>query len=107
MTEPATVLVTTSEHPLRSRLRVLALWLLVLGIGTAAMLPFRARLDKAHVALLLLLVPLGGSAAGGRSIGLGLAAASFLVFNWCASSCEAACPEPGCQPNRGLARLHR
>jgi two-component system sensor histidine kinase KdpD len=58
------------------------LWLLVLGIGTAAMLPFRARLDKAHVALLLLLVPLGGSAAGGRSIGLGLAAASFLVFNW-------------------------
>jgi two-component system sensor histidine kinase KdpD len=63
-------------------LRVLALWLLGLALGTAGMLPFRDRLDKAHVALLLLLVPLGGSAAGGRSVGLGLAAASFLVFNW-------------------------
>ncbi|MFL5617822.1 MAG: DUF4118 domain-containing protein [Gemmatimonadaceae bacterium] len=65
-----------------ARLRVFVLWLLVLAVGTAVMLPFRGRLDKAHVALLLLLVPLGGSAAGGRSVGLGLAAASFLVFNW-------------------------
>jgi two-component system sensor histidine kinase KdpD len=65
-----------------SRLRTLVSWLLVLGVGTATMLAFRERLDKAHVALLLLLVPLGGSAAGGRSVGLGLAAASFLVFNW-------------------------
>jgi two-component system, OmpR family, sensor histidine kinase KdpD len=73
---------TDSHDVRRSRLRVLALWLLVLGAGTAAMLAFRDRLDKAHVALLLLLVPLGGSAAGGRSVGLGLAAASFLVFNW-------------------------
>jgi two-component system sensor histidine kinase KdpD len=61
---------------------VLALWLLALVAGTAAMLPFRNRLDKAHVALLLLLVPLGGSAAGGRRVGLALAGASFLVFNW-------------------------
>jgi two-component system sensor histidine kinase KdpD len=61
---------------------VLALWLLALAAGTAAMLPFRNRLDKAHVALLLLLVPLGGSAAGGRRVGLALAGASFLVFNW-------------------------
>ena len=66
----------------RATLRVLALWLLALALGAAAMLPFRDRLDKAHVALLLLLVPLGGSAAGGRTVGLGLAAASFLVFNW-------------------------
>jgi two-component system sensor histidine kinase KdpD len=61
---------------------VLALWLVALAAEAAIMLPFRARLDKAHVALLLLLVPLGGSAAGGRAVGLGLAAASFLVFNW-------------------------
>jgi two-component system sensor histidine kinase KdpD len=61
---------------------VLALWLVALTVETAVMLPFRARLDKAHVALLLLLVPLGGSAAGGRAVGLALAAASFLVFNW-------------------------
>jgi two-component system sensor histidine kinase KdpD len=66
----------------RAMLRVLALWLLALALGAAAMLPFRDRLDKAHVALLLLLVPLGGSAAGGRPVGLALAAASFLVFNW-------------------------
>jgi two-component system, OmpR family, sensor histidine kinase KdpD len=72
-----------SEKAVRpARLRVLALWLLVLTVGTAVMLPLRDRMDKAHVALLLLLVPLGGSAAGGRSVGLGLAAASFLVFNW-------------------------
>jgi two-component system, OmpR family, sensor histidine kinase KdpD len=66
----------------RVTLRVLAVWLLVLALGAAGMLLFRDRLDKAHVALLLLLVPLGGSAAGGRSVGLTLAAASFLVFNW-------------------------
>ena len=72
-----------SDHAVRrARWRVLALWLVVLAVGTAAMLPFRDRLDKAHVALLLMLVPLGGSAAGGRSVGLGLATASFLVFNW-------------------------
>ena len=39
-------------------------------------------LDKAHVALLLLLAILGGSATGGRAVGLLLAAASFLIFNW-------------------------
>jgi two-component system sensor histidine kinase KdpD len=77
-----TVFPMASHDVRRSPLRVLALWLVALGVGTAAMLAFRERLDKAHVALLLLLVPLGGSAAGGRSVGLGLAAASFLVFNW-------------------------
>jgi two-component system sensor histidine kinase KdpD len=82
VTGSAPVPAAASEDVRHSRLRVLILWLLVLAVGTAAMLPFRARLDKAHVALLLLLVPLGGSAAGGRSVGLGLAAASFLVFNW-------------------------
>ena len=75
-------LVTRGDPVPRARLRVLALWLVALAAGTAAMLPFRDRLDKAHVALLLLLVPLGGSAAGGRRVGLALAAASFLVFNW-------------------------
>ena len=73
---------TRNDGEQRRRFRVLALWLLVLAVGTAAMIPLGSRLDKAHVALLLLLVPLGGSAAGGRGVGLGLAAASFLVFNW-------------------------
>lgn len=69
-------------RPRRAIVRVLTLWVTVLVLGTAVMLPFRDHLDKAHVALLLLLVPLGASAAGGRAVGLGLAAASFLVFNW-------------------------
>jgi two-component system sensor histidine kinase KdpD len=34
------------------------------------------------LALLLLLIVLGGSAVGGRRIGLALAALSFLIFNW-------------------------
>lgn len=62
--------------------RALLLGLMALALLTAGMLQFRGRLDKAHIALLLLLVPLGGSAAGGRAVGLSLAAASFLVFNW-------------------------
>src|SRR5829696_3654061 len=66
----------------RRSARILALWVIALAAATALMLPFRDRLDKAHVALLLLLIPLGGSAAGGRAVGLSLATASFLVFNW-------------------------
>jgi two-component system sensor histidine kinase KdpD len=58
------------------------LWLLVLTAATVTMLLVRARLDKAHVALVLLLVVLGAAAAGGRTLGLLLAGASFLVFNW-------------------------
>ncbi|HEX5829980.1 MAG TPA: DUF4118 domain-containing protein, partial [Gemmatimonadaceae bacterium] len=61
--------------------RVWALWLLVLGAVTAALLAGRGRLDKAHVALLFLLVVLGGSAAGGRALGVMLAGAAFLAFN--------------------------
>jgi two-component system sensor histidine kinase KdpD len=48
---------------------------------TAALLAGRGRLDKAHVALLFLLVVLGGSAAGGRALGVMLAGAAFLAFN--------------------------
>ena len=40
------------------------------AVATVAMLLLlRARLDKAHVALVFLLVVLGGSAAGGRLLG--------------------------------------
>jgi two-component system sensor histidine kinase KdpD len=46
------------------------------------MLLVRSRLDKAHVALLFLLVVLGGSAAGGRALGLSLAVTAFLSFNF-------------------------
>src|SRR5688500_7255744 len=49
---------------------------------TLVMLTVRPSLDKAHLALVLLLVVLGGSSAGGRLLGVALAAVSFLVFNW-------------------------
>ena len=58
------------------------LWFAVLFAVGAAMLVVRDRLDKAQVALAFLLVVLWGSSAGGRALGLGLASAAFLVFNW-------------------------
>jgi len=68
---------------LRRRLpaRPLALALLALALTTLVMLAFRARLDKAHVALIYLLVVLGGSAAGGRVLGIALGVSAFLLFN--------------------------
>jgi two-component system sensor histidine kinase KdpD len=64
------------------RLRDAALWLAVLALTTAALIPFRADLDKAHITLVLLLVVLGAGAQGGRALGVGIGAASFLVFDW-------------------------
>jgi two-component system sensor histidine kinase KdpD len=46
------------------------------------MLAFRSRLDKAHTALVYLVVVLAGSVRGGRRLGLVLAASAFLLFNW-------------------------
>jgi len=46
------------------------------------MLAVRDRLDEAHVALVFLLVVLGGSASGGRALGLTLVFAAFLAFNF-------------------------
>lgn len=64
------------------RWRRLVLATLVLGLVTAAMLVFRGRLDKAHVAMIFLLVVLGGSAAEGRFVGLVLGASAFLAFDF-------------------------
>lgn len=55
---------------------------LALALLTVGMLGVRDELDKAHIALALLLVVLGASAAGGRSLGLVTAGAGFLVFNY-------------------------
>jgi two-component system sensor histidine kinase KdpD len=57
------------------------LWWLVLAAVTMALLPLRARLDKAHVTLVFLLVVLGGSSAGGRVLGITLAGAAFALFD--------------------------
>lgn len=64
------------------RIRDAALWLAVLAATTAVLIPFRPELDKAHITLVLLLVVLGAGAQGGRVLGVGIGAASFLVFDW-------------------------
>jgi len=50
--------------------------------ATLALLTVREHLDKAHVALALLLVVLASSAVGGRTVGLVSAFSGFLVFNF-------------------------
>jgi K+-sensing histidine kinase KdpD len=57
------------------------LWFGFLAAATVVLFLLRGRLDKAHFALVFLLVVLGGSAAGGRVLGITLAAAAFLVFD--------------------------
>ena len=57
-------------------------WLLVLAAAAMALLLLRDRLDKAHVALVLLLVVLGGSAYGGRLLGVTLSGVAFLLFDF-------------------------
>ncbi len=66
----------------RGRMRQWLLWFALVSVVTAAMLPVRARLDKAHVSLAYLLIVLGGSAAEGGALGISLAATAFLLFDW-------------------------
>lgn len=58
------------------------LWVVVLALVVAALIPFRLRLDKSHVTLALLLVVLASAADGGRRTGLLAAGLAFLAFNW-------------------------
>ncbi|HET9426460.1 MAG TPA: ATP-binding protein [Gemmatimonadaceae bacterium] len=58
------------------------LWLGILGVATAVLLWQRIRLDKAHVALIYLLIGLGASAHVGRRCGLTTAVLSFVLFNY-------------------------
>ena len=70
---------------LAARPRRLALWtgwLLTLLAAYVAMLWVRPQFHQAHVALVFLLVVLGGSAGGGRPLGLTLSGTAFLLFNW-------------------------
>lgn len=57
-------------------------WVVVLVVVTAVLIPFRDRLNDAHVAIAFLLVVLGAGAQSGRRIGLSIAALSFLSFDW-------------------------
>jgi two-component system, OmpR family, sensor histidine kinase KdpD len=58
------------------------LWLGLIGFVTTLLLWQRHRLDKAHVALIYLLIGLGASAHAGRRCGLTTAVLSFLLFNY-------------------------
>ena len=66
--------------PSRSAVWVLAF--ISLGVASLILFAFRADLDKAHVALVFLLVVLASSASGGRLLGAAIALAAFLVFDW-------------------------
>jgi two-component system sensor histidine kinase KdpD len=56
-------------------------WFALLAVVTAAMVAIRPRLNAAHVTLAYLLLVQGGSARGGRPLGIALAAAAFLCFD--------------------------
>jgi two-component system sensor histidine kinase KdpD len=58
------------------------LWLLILGVVTAVMIPLRHLLKEAHVVLAYLLVITTAGARRGRPIGLVLAGLAFLCFDW-------------------------
>lgn len=58
------------------------LWLGALAVVTAVMLFFRDSLEKAHVALVYLLLVLGASARSGRKLGLTVAVIAFFSLNF-------------------------
>ncbi|MBK8247564.1 MAG: DUF4118 domain-containing protein [Gemmatimonadetes bacterium] len=65
-----------------ARGRVTIAWVAVFVAVLAGLVALRAYLDNAHVALALLMVVLGGSAAAGQRLGIALAVAAFFGFNF-------------------------
>jgi len=57
-------------------------WTATLVAVTVALVSVRGNIDQAHVALIYLLVVLGGSAGGGRALGFTLACACFLLIDY-------------------------
>jgi two-component system, OmpR family, sensor histidine kinase KdpD len=60
-------------------------WTIMLAVllgATAGMYAIRGSLDKAHITLVYLLIVLAASAAGGRALGLTVAALSFVCFDF-------------------------
>jgi len=66
----------------RSRNAVWGLAFASLAAAALILLTFREDLDKAHVALVFLLVVLASSASGGRVLGVAIALVAFLIFDW-------------------------
>jgi two-component system sensor histidine kinase KdpD len=73
--------VRATSPPRGVRRREWVAWFAVLFAVTAAMVAIRAHINEAHVALAYLLVVQGGSARGGRPLGIALSAAAFLCFD--------------------------
>jgi len=63
------------------RIREWFAWFLGLAVVTAGLVVIRSRLNEGHVTLAYLLIVQGGSARGGRPLGISLAAAAFLCFD--------------------------
>lgn len=57
-------------------------WVALVAVATLGLWGLRDELDKAHMALVYLLIVLGGSASAGRTLGLSLAVLAFLCFNF-------------------------
>jgi len=57
-------------------------WSGALVVATLLMLTVRERLDKAHVALVYVLLVLGASAVGGRTVGIAVSGGAFVAFNY-------------------------
>jgi two-component system sensor histidine kinase KdpD len=57
-------------------------WAGALALVVAVLRPFRSDLERVHVALVLLLVVLGASARGGRTVGVAASLGAFLVFDF-------------------------
>ena len=70
------------RRAVRALLRGGIWWFVLVAIVTAGLWATRDHLDKAHAALVYLLVVLGGSARQGRTVGLALAVLCFLCFNF-------------------------
>jgi two-component system sensor histidine kinase KdpD len=65
--------------------RGLVVWLCAfgaLGASTLGLFLVRSNVGEAHIALVFLLVVLGTSAWGGRVVGISIAVAAFLLFDW-------------------------
>src|SRR5262245_39467772 len=78
----ATVSSSAERSPLRRPLWATLIWLSAWALITLALLSIRPRLEKAHVALVYLLIVLGASAQGGRALGLTMAVLTFFGFNF-------------------------
>ncbi len=69
-------------RPLAARASAWLLWIALLALVTAAMLPIRQVLADTHVALVYLLLVLFAGAHAGRAIALAISFFAFLSFNW-------------------------